>query len=247
MVSSQTLGGWHEVSLEAAGGVVRVQRNALEVLSLAPAVPGTSVHGHPSGAGRSSGGSHRASTLGAAARGSSSTAAAARASGASGGASAADPRAATGSGGGRDHGPDGGGGGDVSSRAPLSSDGDVGLPADGGTSSQRPAGGKRKRSAPAAASRERSSPGGLLRSGGSGSGSGGATGATRGTVANFDALQYDSLKRYRAAYGLNVDVDCSRDELVRAVRRHFASSSVDELQVISDFLRRVRHCSSPAL
>lgn len=71
--------------------------------------------------------------------------------------------------------------------------------------------------------------------------------ATRGTVANFDALQYDSLKRYRAAYGLNVDVDCSRDELVRAVRRHFASSSVDELQVISDFLRRVRHCSSPAL
>ncbi|KAK1869606.1 hypothetical protein I4F81_012079 [Pyropia yezoensis] len=142
VVSSQTLGGWHEVSLEAAGGVVRVQRNALEVLSLAPAVPGASVHGHPSGGGRSSGGSHRASTLGASARGSTSAAAAARALG---------------------------------------------------------------------------------------------------------EASYDSLKRYRAAYGLNVDVDCSRDELVRAVRRHFASSSVDELQVISDFLRRVRHCSSPAL
>lgn len=242
VVSSQTLGGWHEVSLEAAGGVVRVQRNALEVLSLAPAVPGASVHGHPSGGGRSSGGSHRASTLGASARGSTSAAAAARALG---GASVADPRASSSGGGSRHQGSDGGAGGGASSRTPPSRSGDPGLPDDGGTMSQRPAGGKRKRSTPAAALRERASPGGVLRS--SGSGGGGAAGATRGTVANFDALQYDSLKRYRAAYGLNVDVDCSRDELVRAVRRHFASSSVDELQVISDFLRRVRHCSSPAL
>jgi len=213
VVSSQTLGGWHEVSLEAGGGVVRVQRNALEVLALAPAVPGVPVHGHPTSTGRSGGGSHRA---------------AARSSAAGGAAASATA-------------PDNGsarhGHGSAPSRGNAS--GLVSSPADGGGSTSRAGDGKRKRPASAASLRDRSASGSRLRVGGAGPGA--------GTVANFDALQFDSLNRYRTVYGLNVAVDCSRDELVRAVRRHFASSSVDELQVISDFLRRVRHCSSPAL
>lgn len=55
-----------------------------------------------------------------------------------------------------------------------------------------------------------------------------------------------SLKRYRSVYKLNVANDCSRDELVGAVRKHFERTKVNETEVICNFLRHIARGASAA-
>lgn len=65
-----------------------------------------------------------------------------------------------------------------------------------------------------------------------------------GTFANIAKLNVASLKRYRMAYNLQVDSDCSKDELVGAVKSHFEKTTVNETEVISRFLNFLRHIAS---
>lgn len=58
--------------------------------------------------------------------------------------------------------------------------------------------------------------------------------------ANIGRLRSASLKKYRRVYNLNVAKDCSRDELIGAVRSHFERTKVDETAVIMDFLKHIR-------
>lgn len=56
---------------------------------------------------------------------------------------------------------------------------------------------------------------------------------------NIDRLDLASLRRYRRVFNLNISKDCTRDELVFAVRKHFAKIKVDEKEVIVNFARRM--------
>mmetsp|Transcript_12990 Transcript_12990/g.39986 ORF Transcript_12990/g.39986 Transcript_12990/m.39986 type:complete len:176 (+) Transcript_12990:171-698(+) len=56
---------------------------------------------------------------------------------------------------------------------------------------------------------------------------------------DFGRLNEDTLRRYRKFFNLNVRKDCERDELVFAVKRHFARTKVNESDVILHFLRKV--------
>ncbi|KAJ8905051.1 hypothetical protein NDN08_001563 [Rhodosorus marinus] len=56
---------------------------------------------------------------------------------------------------------------------------------------------------------------------------------------NLGKLDEDTLRRYRRYFNLNVRKDCEKDELVFAVRRHFARTKVDESDVIFRFLTRI--------
>lgn len=86
-------------------------------------------------------------------------------------------------------------------------------------------------------------------------GEGGVVGAVKMAVgasgrptafANLAKLNVASLRRYRSAYNLNVAKDCTRDELVGAVRRHFEKTKVNESEVISNFIRHIARRGGPA-
>lgn len=64
--------------------------------------------------------------------------------------------------------------------------------------------------------------------------------------ANMSKLNVASLRRYRSVYKLNVAKDCSKDELVGAVSRHFERTTVNETEVISNFLRHLARRGGPA-
>ncbi|CAN8068208.1 unnamed protein product [Agarophyton chilense] len=65
--------------------------------------------------------------------------------------------------------------------------------------------------------------------------------------ANISKLNVASLRRYRSVYKLDVAKDCSKDELVGAVKKHFEKSKVDESEVITSFVRQIaRRGASPA-
>ena len=64
--------------------------------------------------------------------------------------------------------------------------------------------------------------------------------------ANIAKLNIASLKRYRNVYKLNVANDCSNDELLCAVKKHFERIKVNETEVISTFLRHIaRRTAAP--
>jgi len=65
------------------------------------------------------------------------------------------------------------------------------------------------------------------------------------THVNIDRLDLASLRRYKKVFNLNVSKDCPRDELVFAVRRHFAKIKVDEKEVIFNFVRRLTRRAVP--
>lgn len=56
---------------------------------------------------------------------------------------------------------------------------------------------------------------------------------------NLGKLDETTLRRYRRYFNLNVRKDCERDELVFAVRRHFARTKVNEQDVIDGFLQKM--------
>lgn len=60
---------------------------------------------------------------------------------------------------------------------------------------------------------------------------------SKSSHANISKLNINSLRRYRNVYKLNIASDCSKDELVTAVSRHFQKITVNETEVISNFLR----------
>lgn len=64
--------------------------------------------------------------------------------------------------------------------------------------------------------------------------------------ANIAKLNVTSLKKYGRYFQLKIAKDCSRDELVGAVRKHFATTKVDEAEVISSFLRHIARGGSAA-
>lgn len=64
--------------------------------------------------------------------------------------------------------------------------------------------------------------------------------------ANISKLNMNSLRRYRSVYNLNVASDCSKDELVGAVSRHFQKVTVNETEVIANFLRYLARRSTSA-
>lgn len=70
--------------------------------------------------------------------------------------------------------------------------------------------------------------------------------ASDGTHANIAKLNVSSLRKYRRHYKLNIAKDCSKDELVGAVRKHFAKTKVNESEVISNFLRYIARGASAA-
>eukprot|EP00178_Gracilaria_changii_P013000 TRINITY_DN3660_c0_g1_i1.p1 TRINITY_DN3660_c0_g1~~TRINITY_DN3660_c0_g1_i1.p1 ORF type:complete len:267 (+),score=33.78 TRINITY_DN3660_c0_g1_i1:28-801(+) len=57
--------------------------------------------------------------------------------------------------------------------------------------------------------------------------------------ANISKLNVASLRRYRTVYNLDVAKDCSKDELVGAVKKHFEKAKVNESEVITSFLRQI--------
>lgn len=64
--------------------------------------------------------------------------------------------------------------------------------------------------------------------------------------ANMSKLNLNSLRRYRSVYKLNVANDCSKDEFVGAVSKHFQRVKVNESEVISNFLRYLARHGGPA-
>lgn len=66
----------------------------------------------------------------------------------------------------------------------------------------------------------------------------------RVTNANIARLNVNSLRKYRKYYKLDVARDCPKEVLVSAVRNHFANTSVDEAEVINMFLKRARQESA---
>lgn len=70
--------------------------------------------------------------------------------------------------------------------------------------------------------------------------------AVKALHANISKLHVNSLHRYRSAYNLNIAKDCSKDELVGAVSRHFQRNTVNETEVISNFLRYLARHGGPA-
>lgn len=66
------------------------------------------------------------------------------------------------------------------------------------------------------------------------------SGGKKRRVARIEKLERGSLDRYRRFYGLTFGGgEPSREELVWAVKKHFARQKVDEVKVIDGFLKRI--------
>mmetsp|Transcript_7280 Transcript_7280/g.32290 ORF Transcript_7280/g.32290 Transcript_7280/m.32290 type:complete len:252 (+) Transcript_7280:580-1335(+) len=59
------------------------------------------------------------------------------------------------------------------------------------------------------------------------------------TPVKIDKLDLSSLRRYRNVFNLKLRKDCTREELVFAVRKHFSKTTVNEHEVIVNFVRRL--------
>eukprot|EP00871_Galdieria_phlegrea_P002375 jgi/Galph1/3138/GphlegSOOS_G1804.1 len=58
-------------------------------------------------------------------------------------------------------------------------------------------------------------------------------------AASLGRLNLSSLRRYRKAFNLKVSKDCSKNELLLAVKQHFSEVDVDEASTILAFISRI--------
>ncbi|KAK4525265.1 hypothetical protein GAYE_SCF09G3173 [Galdieria yellowstonensis] len=58
-------------------------------------------------------------------------------------------------------------------------------------------------------------------------------------AACLSRLNLSSLRRYRKAFNLKVGKDCSKNELLLAVKQHFSENDVDENSTILEFIRKL--------
>lgn len=58
-------------------------------------------------------------------------------------------------------------------------------------------------------------------------------------AACLSRLNLSSLRRYRKAFNLKVGKDCSKNELLLAVKQHFSENDVDENSTILEFISKI--------
>ncbi|GJQ10612.1 hypothetical protein GpartN1_g2403.t1 [Galdieria partita] len=58
-------------------------------------------------------------------------------------------------------------------------------------------------------------------------------------AACLSRLNLSSLRRYRKAFNLKVGKDCSKNELLLAVKQHFSENDVDENSTILEFINKI--------